>query len=238
MTTDSQDSTPQPEPSPAPLPVTLMYGTPGSMRPAIISVVSVLGICIASLGLIGAAYGAFMAAVSGILMGRAMPIRWMTPAATAVSAFDAVVSAALAVALMSGSIGLLGLRSWSRRLLNSWAWIYLLSIFILLPLQILIVVPSQTNMVTNMFRSMPPPASTTTTTVGGVTTFNYSYTATSTTTGTAIGPGSAQSMALMRITYIVMAVGKSAICLIFPIVMLIVMRLQSVRLALEGDGGV
>jgi hypothetical protein len=235
MTMSPQDSPPQPEPSVAPLPVTLMYGTPGPVRPAIMTVVSVLGICIASLGLLLAASGVLTVIVSGMFMSRAMPFQWMTPGATVVSACDAIVSAALAVALMSGSIGFLGLRSWSRRVLKSWAWTYLASIVVFLPLQILIVVPSQLGMVTSMFRRMPAPVPTTTTTVGGVNTYSYSYTATSSTPGAAFGPGSAQSMAILRITYISMAVGKSAICLIFPIVVLIVLQLQSVRLALESD---
>jgi hypothetical protein len=236
MNPEDPDSQPH-NPEPA-APFALPYVTPGPSRPTSITVAGVIGICVAALGLLTSAFGA-LTTISGIFIGRAMPgMPWQTPGAAAVSISDEVVGLVLAILLLAGSIGLLGLRHWSRRILLLWSWTYLTSVILFLVLQILIVVPSQVAGFNNILRSMPTTGPTTTTSAGGVTTFSYTATASAGPTPAAAappmtsGPASAQMSSVMTLTYTITAIVKSAIYLIFPIVLLIIINRQSVREAL------
>ncbi|HWE01044.1 MAG TPA: hypothetical protein VG326_01450 [Tepidisphaeraceae bacterium] len=221
-------------------PLALPYSNLKSARPVLISTVSIIGIVIASLGIIASAYGALAA----VFMGMMRAMRWQTSGAMNVGICEAIVGAGLAGALMTGSIGLLRLRPWSRRVLLYWAWAYLLNAVCFLVLQIMIVVPSQVGMFSKIMASMPVPAPTTAPAtapsgavpVVGTTTFYY---ATSTGGASAVAAPrpmapimTAPMMAVMRTTYTTMAVGKTLVCIIFPIAILIVMRLKSIRSAL------
>ncbi|HZK81343.1 MAG TPA: hypothetical protein VFC46_09760 [Humisphaera sp.] len=230
---------PPPESVP-PIPVmALQYSSLESRRPTAVSVIAVIGIVMASLGFIVAAFGV-ITAISTAIMGRAMPMmQWQTSSVMTATICEAVFGAALAAALMTGSIGLLRLRSWSRRVLIWWGWIYLAGAAVFLLLQIVIVVPSQVTMVTKMMAAMPPappatmPVVVATTTSGGATTYTYSSTATSPSIAPAMAP---VVSGMMKMGYIAMAIGKSVISLIFPIAVLIVMQLRNVRSALTPAG--
>jgi len=228
------------EPAPAEVPFALSYGTAARSRPALIVVIGVIGIIVASLGLLAAAYGA-LTTISAVLMSRAMPaMRWQTSGAAAVSICETLVGAALAATLMSGSIGLVRLQPWSRRLLLWWAWVYISTALLFLLLQVLIVVPSEVAGITNMMRTMPvaAPATMPAAAAGASTTStSFSFTATVGGGGTTVvgapaaaaGFGTPQFISTMTMTYLFMAVGKTVICLIFPIVMLFMMRTRAVR---------
>jgi hypothetical protein len=238
-----EDSSLPPRDPPS-LPFALPYASLTPSRPGLITVISVIGIIIAVLGLVVAAFGT-LSLVATAFMGSAMPAMRQTPGATAVTVCDSVVGAALAATLLTGSIGLLRLRSWSRRVLTWWGWTYLLSLVVFLLLQIQIVVPSQLVMLTNMMATMSPalpPAPSAPGAAAPTTSTSFSFTVTAgngatttTTTGFPFvrgGPMPAQTMAMMRLGYISMAIGKDVICLIFPIVVLAVMQMKTVRSAL------
>ena len=91
-------------------PMALPYASLGPSRPALITAIGVMGIIVASLGLIVAVFGA-LSAVSTMFMVRAIPaMQWQTTGAMAVAICEAIVGAALAVTLLTGSTGLLRLR--------------------------------------------------------------------------------------------------------------------------------
>jgi hypothetical protein len=228
------------------VPIALPYSGLALPRPPgarLITATAVIGIIVAVIGLLTAAYRG-LTAFSTLFMSRAMPTMAQTQGAVMVLVWGAIAGAVLAAMLLTGSIALLRLRAWSRRLLNWWAFLYLASVVLFLSLEIQVVVPSESNMFANMMTRMPQftPA---TNPAGGVT-FTSSVPASTATTNPAGGitftanavaqpmpvivPG--QMEAMMRITYDVMAYVKAFICLIFPIAVLIVMQLRSVRGAL------
>jgi hypothetical protein len=227
-------------------PFALAYGNRGATRPGVITPTGVIGIIIAALGLFTALYETIYA-VSFAMMGKAMPagLQWQTSATETVRLSAAGVGAVLAIVLLIGSIGLLRLRPSSRRVLLWWAGLYLLSVVVFLVLEILVIVPAQAAMFTNVIKTMPQPVpfaagsaagaapttaasaySVTTTTINGTTTTVVHANA------TAGGPPTAQMAAMMRMAYVFMAFFKAVVCLIFPIAMLIVLHLRSVRAAL------
>lgn len=249
-------------PPPCDVPFALSYSTPSlrPSRPGLISATAVIGMIIAVIGLLFAAFG-LLSTVSTAFLSRAMPAMRQTQGATVVNGSEAIIGALLAAMLLAGSIGLNRLRPWSRGVLIRWAWLYLLSVFVFLTLQILIVVPSQTAMVANMMATMPgtaraasppivPIATTMPTTAPSVVSTSSAYTvtvtssngATTTTTTTTMagfpgmpaGPPQAQMAAMMSITYEIMAIGKAVICIVFPIAVLIVLQLKRVRVVLAG----
>jgi hypothetical protein len=90
------------------VPFALQYGQPLPTRPGLVTVIGVIGILIASIGVLAALFEA-LTAISSILMGRVVTtMRWQTPGSAAVSGSDAVVGIGLAIVLLIGSIGLLG----------------------------------------------------------------------------------------------------------------------------------
>lgn len=221
-------------PQPQPPPFALAYSTLRPSRPGVLSVAAVMGIVVASLGLLASASGV-LSAVGMSFMNRAMPMmRMMSPGALAVTIGDAVIGAALAGMLLTGSIGLQRLRPWSRRVLLWWAGVYLLNVAVYLVLSILVLVPSQIAMMSNMMsRSFPAtaPIATVATagSAGATTTF---VTSTSTTIAfTPNGPAGAQfALApMMQAMYIGMAVGWAIVRVIFPIFILIVMQLKNAQ---------
>jgi len=245
---------------PAVPPFALPYSSLGPTRPPPITVISVIGIVMASLGLLAAATGVMSAIVMAAMSRTTATMMWsQTPGATAVAIAEAVVGAGLAV----GSIALLRLRPWSRRLLIQWAWIYLATAAIFLLLQIMIVVPNQVAMFTNIMKSMPAPGpvatpatmpvaapapagstapasgvAVTSSTSGSYTTFSSStFVTTTTTTPSAAAAANAAMVPIMKVTYMAMAIGRTIICLIFPIAVLIVLSRPSVRAALAEANG-
>ena len=222
-------------------PVPLDYALPASGRPGSIATIGVIGIVMASLGLLAAAYNALQS--FSLVMFRTMG--WVSPGVIAVSVGEAVVGAALAGTLLGGSIGLLRLRPWSRRLLLSWAWVYLLADGVGLLLQILVVAPGQAGMYTKMAAFTPPAAPTTlpitvtaaptlsgTVYSSSVTVVQGSGPVTTAAPGMPGGPGPAQMAAMMQTVFVATASGKAVICVVFPIFVLVVLRLKSVRAAL------
>jgi hypothetical protein len=227
-----EDSKSGSEPVPPELPFALSYGTAAPSRPAVIVALGIIGIIVAALGLLAAAYGA-LTVIGGVLMRSAMPaMQWQT-------------SAALAVTLMTRSIGLLRLQPWSRRVLLWWAWVYIATALLFVLLQVLIVVPSQVAGITNMMRTMPVAAPATMPVGGGTWSTTSTSISFSTTTGgggvavvgspaAAGGLGTPQMMSMMSLTYLFMAIGKTVICLIFPIVLLVMLQTKAVRSVLAG----
>lgn len=233
------------------VPFAVPYGYRGAIRPGIITAMGVIGIIVAVLGLLTALYEAIYA-LSFAMMGKVAPagLQWQSSATQTIWLSAAGVGAALAIILLIGSIGLLRLRPSSRRVLLWWAGLYLLSVVVFGVLEILVMAPAQAAILTNMMKTMPRPVpfaassaagaapttaasaySVTTTTVNGTTTTVVHANATA-------GPLlPAQMTAMMRLAYMFLAIFKAIVCLIFPISMLIVLNLKSVRTALAPQAG-
>jgi hypothetical protein len=198
-------------------------------------VVAVIGIIVASLGLLGAAYG-LVSSVAMMFMPRAMPFQLMTRGAMIVTMGDAVIGAGLSGLLMTGSIGLMRLHPWSRRVLHWWIGLYLLRTAATLALTVLVLVPSQIAMMRSIMSQSAPttsPAGGTNVTTTTVTTTNSGVT--TTTVGPA-GPGAAQfaqMVPMFRRLYIGMALGWAVVRIIFPTFLLIVLQLKKSRTALS-----
>ncbi len=227
-------------PRPAQL-VPLDYALPAAGRPGSITAIGVIGIIMASAGLLVGLAGGLQSI--GLMMLRGMG--WPPPVMIVVSMGEAVAGAALASALLVGSIALLRLLPWSRRVLLWWAWMYLLADVVILLLQILIVAPAQMDMYAKMFAAVPPAAPTTipvnavavrTSTVNvsssGVTVVPGGRAVASSRPGMPGAPAPAPIAMAMQTVFIATASGKAVICVIFPVVMLIELRSKRVRDAL------
>jgi hypothetical protein len=232
------------------VPIALPYSGISMPRPPgtrLVTAMGVIGIIVAVIGLLTAIYGA-LRVFSIFFMSRAMPAMAQTQGAIMVLVWGAIAGAVLAAMLLTGSIALLRLCAWSRRLLNWWAFLYLASVVLFLLLEIQVVVPSESNMFANIAASMPE-FTAPTSAAGGVTITSNMPQPTATTnpaggftmTANAVAQPMpvmvpAQMAAMMRITYSVMAYVKAFICLIFPIAVLIVMQLRGVRVVLAPVG--
>ena len=233
-----------PESAQSPLPVieplALSYGTAAVRVPASIKIIGVIGICIAVLGLLSAAYVVMSTIFSAVLAGS-LP-SYSSAGAMQVEICEAAVGGALAITLMAGSISLLKLRSSGRRLLLWWGWLYVATALIFLSLQIFVVIPSQISSMTALMAMTPATATTipAISTTGPTTTTAMNF-STSVSVGAIATTAPAATAAVMPFSTlvpaintfnIVIAVVKTAICLIFPIVMLGVLQLQTVRIAM------
>jgi hypothetical protein len=251
-----------PDPPPIPplpaQPIVLNYATPTyGRRPSVITTMGVIGICLAALGLLAAAYGGLSSVAYSVMASS----RGMTVGAVAARISEAAVGAILAGLLLAGSIGLLRLCPWSRRVLHWWAALYLLANFVFLSLQLLVIVPSEIGMMTNIMTALPAAAATTMPTTGPAPTtapagdaappesiINAQYSTYSTasvtislpgggktttmTTATATPVPPAQALSMLRLIYSGWVIAKAALCLIYPVALLIVLRLKRVRAAL------
>jgi hypothetical protein len=248
------------ETAPEPPPFALPYGYRGATRPGIITATGVMGIILAILGVLTALYEATYALMFA-MAGRAgvPPFQWQTEGTSAVRLSAAGVGLVLAAVLLIGSIALLRVRPWSRRILLWWTGLYLCSIVVFLILEILVIVPAQVAMFANMMKTMPMQAAVvaggaaggagggaggagvTSSTMPTTASINYSIrtttvngVTTTVVTGNPMagGPPPAQMGAMMGMAYTVWAFFKAVVCLIFPVAMLIVLNLKSVRAAL------
>jgi hypothetical protein len=177
-------------------PMSLPYSGPIAPVPVqpgrtLATVIGVIGIVVASLTLLFVLFKGFSLGVTATF-GRRLPWGAISQASIVVQAFDALASLVLGIVLLIGSIGLLRLRRWSRRLLNAWALVYLAVLVLFLVLELKIVVPNQVAMVNKMFTNMPGMmnanggvnATFTTTGSGGTTVTTWSTTMPTTAAGT------------------------------------------------------
>jgi hypothetical protein len=229
---DPNDSNFSPPPIPPAPVMAIPYSSLGPSRPGIMTAVAIIGIVLASLGLLTALFGA-LGSVMTATMSSMPGMKWKSTGMVEAAIAEAVAGLALAAVLMSGSIGLLRSRDWSRTVLLWWAWIYIVSVGVFLALQIVVVVPGQVAMMNGFMSAMPPPATMPAGTVGTTTVSSSNGTTTYTnSSSTATSTATVPFGAIMNTTYIAMAIGKAVICLIFPIAVLIILRLKSVRTAL------
>ena len=153
---------PEPPPFPAapPPPGPLIgYATPvAPLRPTAVSVLAIIGIVYASVGLLNALAGL----VGQLIVALSLSVSTGLPnVIIACSILIASGNLVLASLLLTASIGSLRMRAWGRDWMVRWACAYLAWLVVEAAVQLLVVLPETMNMITsapNPGGTTPPPA--------------------------------------------------------------------------------